>query len=133
MLYEIYWAQRLGLLLGLDVYSHAAVLTAFMGGLALGSHVAGRWADRLSRPWVAYAWLELGIAACGLLIPVMLSNLTAPMRWMYGITDGAVLPMTSFRFAVAVLLLLVPTSLMGATLPIMTVAMRPARIDWERS
>ncbi|MCC7292313.1 MAG: fused MFS/spermidine synthase [Phycisphaerales bacterium] len=124
LLYEIYWAQRFGLLLGLDVFSHAAVLTAFMGGLALGSHVAGRRGDRAVRPWQTYARLELGIGAFGLLIPLVLPMLNAPLRWMYAATDGAPAPMTAARFVLAVGILLIPTSLMGATLPVMALAIR---------
>ncbi len=124
LLYEIYWAQRFGLLLGLDVFSHAAVLTAFMGGLALGSHVAGRRGDRAARPWLTYARLELGIAAFGLLIPLVIPMLNGPLRWMYAATEGAPGPMTAARFALAVGILLIPTSLMGATLPVMALAIR---------
>lgn len=124
LLYEIYWAQRFALLLGLDVYSHAAVLTAFMGGLALGSYLAGRRGDLLSRPWAAYAFLELGIAACGLFIPTVLALLAYPLRAVYAATDAAFWPVTLVRFGLAVAVLLVPTMLMGATLPVMAVALR---------
>jgi len=124
LLYEIYWAQRFSLLLGVDVYSHAAVLTAFMGGLALGSHVLGRRGDRFARPLAVYALLELGIAVLGLLVPVVLTLAMGPMRWMYALTDGQPQAMLAFRFAVAVIILVVPTALMGGTLPVMTRVLR---------
>lgn len=124
LLYESYWAQRFSLLLGVDIYSHAAVLTAFMGGLALGSELAGMVADRARRPWIVYALLELGIAACGLAIPFVLPMLTGPLSIMYTATNQAIGPMTAARFGAAVLILLAPTALMGATLPVMAVALR---------
>ncbi len=124
LLYEIYWAQRFSLLLGVDVYSHAAVLTAFMGGLALGSHILGRRADRFARPLGVYILLELGIAAFGLLVPVALLLVTGPMRWMYTLTDGQPQAMTWFRVLIALIVLIVPTALMGGTLPVMTRVLR---------
>jgi len=124
LLYEIYWAQRFSLLLGVDVYSHAAVLTAFMGGLALGSHILGRRGDRLARPLAVYALLELGIAVLGLLVPVALTLAMGPMRWMYALTDGQPQAMMWFRFLVAVIILIIPTALMGGTLPVMTRVLR---------
>jgi len=124
LLYEIYWAQRFSLLLGVDVYSHAAVLTAFMGGLALGSHILGRRGDRLARPLAVYALLELGIAVLGLLVPVALTFAMEPMRWMYALTDGQPQAMMWFRFLLAVIILIVPTALMGGTLPVMTRVLR---------
>lgn len=124
LLYESYWSDRFSLLLGLDVYSQAAVLTAFMGGLALGSQWAARRGDASRRPWRAYALLESGIAACGLMIPLLIDPFEPFLRWMYQVTGAAPFPMTLARFAVAVLLLIAPTTLMGATLPIMALALR---------
>lgn len=124
LLYESYWSDRFSLLLGLDVYSQAAVLTAFMGGLALGSEWAARRGDASRRPWRAYALLELGIAACGLVIPLVIDLFEPFLRWVYQWSGAAPLPMLLARFAVAVLLILGPTALMGATLPIMALALR---------
>ena len=61
LIYEVVWARRLALFLGITSYAHTAVITAFMVGLAAGSLVFGRWADRTVRRLRLYAWLELGI------------------------------------------------------------------------
>lgn len=124
LLYEIYWAQRFGLLLGVDVYSHAAVLTAFMGGLALGSHLMGRWADRFTRPLGVYVLLEAGIALSGLMVPVVLPFALGPMRWMYAWSEGQPQAMMWFRFLIAFVVLIIPTALMGGTLPVMSRVLR---------
>lgn len=127
LLYEGIWAQRFSLLLGVDIYSHAAVLTAFMGGLALGSELAARWADRLRRPWLAYALLEAAIGGCGAAIPWVLPLFNGPLSAAYAAFGNDVAALTGVRFAVALGVLLVPTALMGATLPVMTVALRRSR------
>lgn len=124
LLYEGIWAQRFSLLLGVDIYSHAAVLTAFMGGLALGSELAARWADRLRRPWLGYALLEVAIGACGAAIPVVLPLFNGALSAAYESFGNNIAALTAVRFAVALGVLLVPTGLMGATLPVMTVALR---------
>lgn len=124
LLYEIYWAQRFSLVLGVDIYSHAAVLTAFMGGLAIGGHLLGRRADRLKQPLAIYALLELGIGVCGLLIPAVLSAADVPMRWAYEWSEGQTGAMTLIRFLTALLVLVIPTALMGGTLPVMTRVLR---------
>lgn len=124
LLYEIYWAQRFSRLLGVDIFSHAAVLTAFMGGLALGSQWLGRRADRFRRPLAAYAALELGIGVFGFLVPFALSAAMGPLRAAYAATDGDPTQMMWIRFAVALVILIFPTALMGGTLPVMTRALR---------
>jgi len=61
LIYQILWFKYLSLFLGNTTYAQTVVLTAFMGGLAIGSAMWGRRADKLSRPLVLYGMLELGI------------------------------------------------------------------------
>ena len=46
LIYEVLWARMLGLVFGATTIAISAVLAAFMGGLALGSEMAGRWGTR---------------------------------------------------------------------------------------
>ncbi|MBI2265813.1 MAG: hypothetical protein HYU64_11650 [Armatimonadetes bacterium] len=46
LVYQILWTRMLGLVFGHTVFAVGTVLAAFMGGLALGSFLAGKWADR---------------------------------------------------------------------------------------
>jgi spermidine synthase len=62
LIYEILWARMLGLVFGATTLAVSTVLAAFMGGLALGSALAGRLAPRLKKPVSAYGWMEIGIA-----------------------------------------------------------------------
>lgn len=101
----------------------AAVLGAYMGGLALGAAIAARIAPRVRRPVLVYAVLELVIALSALALPVGLDA----VNWLYaGLFGGAPAPppegaavATAFQLAAAFLLLMIPTSCMGATLPLL--------------
>jgi spermidine synthase len=122
LVYEVVWLRMLGLVVGHAVDALTAVLAAFMGGLALGAALFGRLAGRLRRPLVACAWLEGGVAAYAVLLPVALTALpraSLPLRAALGLGyDGWSLMQT----ALACSLLLPPTVLMGGTLPLLSQA-----------
>src|SRR3954466_14143159 len=71
LIYEVLWARMLGLVFGATTIAISAVLAAFMGGLALGSAMAGRVVDRLKQPLRAYAFIEIGIGAYALIVPLL--------------------------------------------------------------
>ena len=64
-------------------YSIATVLTAFMGGLALGSFLGGKIIDRAFNPLAAYAILEAGIGFYCLLIPFLIDLAFPLFQWIY--------------------------------------------------
>ena len=74
LIYETVWMRLLRLVMGNTVYSVSTVLTAFMGGLALGSYVAGRLIDRYRRPLRIYGILEAGIGLYCLILPVLIAG-----------------------------------------------------------
>jgi spermidine synthase len=114
LVYEVVWFQQLGLVLGNSAISLAILLTSFMGGMCLGSIALPRLASKAWHPLRVYAVLELLIAICGL---GSLWLLPAAGQFYWRMTDGgADVPM---RSAVALVVLLPPTILMGATLPAM--------------
>jgi len=120
LIYEVTWVRMLTTVFGNTVYATSAVLSAFMSGLALGSYLLGRTSTRIRHPLRIYAILELGIAACAVLMPwgVKLSYV------LYTFVYNSISPDPKFleavRFVVSCLLLLPPTILMGGTLPILT-------------
>jgi spermidine synthase len=121
LIYEVLWCRQLGLILGNTVHSLSAVLTAFMGGLALGSYVAGRLARRLRRPLLVYGVLELLIGLCCAALPWFLSDhgpLVPLYRSLYGETGSGSLVVA--RFAISFALMLAPATFMGATLPVLS-------------
>src|SRR5919202_4862266 len=74
LVYEVTWVRLLSLDFGVSVYAVSAVLTAFMGGLALGSWLLGRAAAARQQPGALlrlYALLQLGVGLCALLAPLV--------------------------------------------------------------
>src|SRR2546427_3059091 len=69
LVYQTVWTRELSFVFGTSELAVAAVLAAYMGGLALGSAAAARFAPRLRRPIRAYALIELAIAVSALLVP----------------------------------------------------------------
>jgi spermidine synthase len=121
LIYEVLWCRQLGLLFGNTAHSLSAVLTAFMSGLALGSFVAGRMCHRIQRPLFVYGILELLIGIYCALLPWFLggeSPFLPIYRSLYGETGSGSLGVA--RFAISFLLLLIPATFMGATLPVLS-------------
>src|SRR5688572_22112430 len=78
LIYQVLWLRLLALTFGVTVHAAATVLGCFMGGLAVGSMLAGRWADRHARPLFLFGLVELAIGLCGFLSPL---QLVAVQRW----------------------------------------------------
>src|SRR5271167_3554152 len=119
LIYEVVWMRRLALFFGSDVYSAALTLSAFMGGLTLGSLLAARYVDRLRHLLVWYGLLEICIGVYALLFPTFLYLFSGQYRHIYQtFFDTAPWRYNGFRILVATVTLLIPTTLMGATLPL---------------
>ncbi|MCX8109055.1 MAG: fused MFS/spermidine synthase, partial [Verrucomicrobiae bacterium] len=120
LVYEVVWSRYLALFLGHASYAVVAVLVAFMGGLAAGNWWIGRLADRVKRPLAVYGWLELGIGIYALVFP-------AYYELCYGLYVSTVKflnPGTGLgfllKFCFSLAAILLPTVLMGGTLPMVT-------------
>ena len=119
LVYEVVWSRLLVLHMGNTVAAIGTVLAAFMGGLAAGTALAGRFAFRLPRRQALrlYALLEFAIAACALLVPVALTGLQPMLAAAYADGEGG----TWFgliRLLSSAMVLLAPTAAMGATFPL---------------
>lgn len=123
LIYEILWARMLGLVFGATTLAVSTVLAAFMGGLALGSAFAGRLAARIRKPVSAYGWMEIGIAIYALLVPFLFHAVDDLYAYVWQQLKPGFFTFTLLRFALSSLLLLVPTTLMGATLPVLSAAL----------
>jgi len=123
LVYEIVWTRQLIYVFGSGLYAVTAVLSAFMAGLALGSFLLGRASDRLRFPLRFYAVLEALLASAGLLLPLALRQMDRVDGWAYGRWGENFALLTACRFIVAFLVLLIPTTLMGATLPVLSRAL----------
>lgn len=117
--YQTLWARELHLVFGTSTFAIATVLAAFMGGLATGGFVMGRFADRLKRPLAAYGWIEIGIGAYALVFPVFVSLVTPLYLGLWRVVEPPPVVFGSLQFVMVGALLVVPTALMGATLPLL--------------
>jgi spermidine synthase len=132
LIYEILWMKMLTLVIGNTVFSITTVLTAFMGGLALGSFLAGRFIDKIKDPLRTYGILEGGIGAYALLLPLFIAGTEPLFRIIYQSIDPSFYAFSLLRFFVCGIILLVPTTLMGATLPVLSkyFVERPTHLGW---
>jgi spermidine synthase len=133
LVYQVIWARQLGLVFGNTTTSISIVLGAFMAGLGLGAAVAGRVVARLRDPMRWYALFEGGIGAYALAFAPLVRGAESLYPAFFSETTG-IATLTAVRVAAAFALLLVPTTLMGATLPLVTEYLHRlaiARSDWN--
>jgi spermidine synthase len=117
------WLRLLGLVFGVTTYAATTVLAAFMAGRAIGSIAGGRLADRTARPlfWFGVAEITVGIAAPATApILALLQQIYANVAPNIG-TIGS---LTLLRFVCSFAVLLIPTTAMGATMPLAIKAAR---------
>ncbi|MEW6251531.1 MAG: fused MFS/spermidine synthase, partial [Planctomycetota bacterium] len=119
LVYELVWVRELIFVFGGTTYAITTVLVAFMAGLGLGSYVGGRAARRIARPGRAYGVLEIGIGTYALLVPLLLRIAEPSYRALYPHLENAPWLLSLARFGLSAVVLLVPTTLMGATLPVL--------------
>ncbi|MCH8967337.1 MAG: fused MFS/spermidine synthase, partial [Planctomycetes bacterium] len=132
LVYEIVWMKMLTLIIGSTTFATTTVLTSFMGGLALGSFVAGKFVDRRTDHLKIYGILEGAIGAYALALPMLLGWTEPLFRFIYQNFHTSFYTFGLLRFLVCGLVLLIPTTLMGATLPVLSkyFVERQSRLGW---
>jgi spermidine synthase len=130
LIYEVAWMRVLGLILGNTNQAASCVLAAFLGGLALGAMLGGKLSDRLQKNHLAiYGFAELGIALVAPVVTGLLYFVGEYLTLNHNIMPDQGLMLTLARLTVSGILLLIPTILMGATLPIL---IRFLTDHWQR-
>lgn len=117
LIYQVVWTRLFTLELGHTVAGSSTVLAAFMGGLAVGAWLAGRWLPSPSRRLTAYARLELLVAAFAIALPFALLACRPALEWAYA-DGGEPTRFAVTRLALALLIIGCPAAAMGATFPI---------------
>jgi spermidine synthase len=118
---EVVWTRALELVFGSTTLAVSTVLVAFMLGLGLGGLFGGNISSRLRNPVRAYALIEIAVSAYAMLVPFVID--------LYPLLNRAVLhplpfwPSSILRFFFVLVLLVLPTLLMGATLPLLVAAL----------
>ena len=120
LIFEVVWARQLVLVFGNTTQAVSAILTGFFGGMAIGSWLGGKAADRSSHPLRLYAALELILAVIVILTPLTFGLIHEAYRAAFGSLEERRSALALVRFALALVALAPATVLMGATLPTLT-------------
>ncbi|RPI11132.1 MAG: spermidine synthase, partial [Zetaproteobacteria bacterium] len=120
MIYQVAWARMLTQVFGNTTHAIATVLSAFMGGLALGSYVLGRVADARRDALLIYGLLEGGVGVYGLVVPVLFALAQQAYSRLYGVAEVSFTVFSLILFCLCFAVIVLPTALMGATLPILS-------------
>ena len=128
LVYEIVWYQLLQLTIGSTAVSLGVLLATFMGGLCLGSIGFPRFRSALARPLRFYAFLELGMGLCSILVLFAIPYIDR----VYFAAVGYGLPGMLLRAFICAVCLLPPTAFMGASLPVLArwIESSPRGISW---
>jgi spermidine synthase len=127
LVYQVVWVRSLTLVFGGTHLAVTAVLSIFMGGLAIGGYAIGRLVDRVEKPLRLYGLLELGIAASALVFAGLMKIYPSIYVAVARGRDDATLYLLVVRMLFSVIALILPTVLMGGTLPVLSrfVSRRP--------
>jgi predicted membrane-bound spermidine synthase len=132
LVYEVVWSKFLSQMFGSTIYAQTVVLAAFMGGLALGNRIFGRWADRLRQPVLAYGYLEIAIGLYAFFFPTfdgMADRVFVAVGASIAERTGWLL---ALKGSLSAVLLLGPTILMGGTLPLLSAWLQKSSVDAGR-
>ena len=120
LIYESIWSRYLGLFVGHSAYAQVIVLVIFLGGMALGALLAGRFSHRIREPLLWYAGIEVAVGLLGLVFHRAFGAIT-------GFAYGSIFPafagspfLLSIKWLIAGLLVLPQSILLGATFPLMS-------------
>jgi spermidine synthase len=130
LIYQVLWLRALGWVFGVTVYAASSVWASFMAGLAIGSLVSGRVGDRVRTPLFWFGCAELLIGATASSSPFVLQALHRGYVLAYPSLPHHLAALTVVRFLIAFAVLIVPTAMMGATLPLVvkSLAFRGGRL-----
>ena len=120
LVYEVAWLRVMGLIFGNTTFATSTVLAGYMAGLGLGALWWGKRIDQGGDPVKVYAKLEAGIGGYALLTPFIWKLIDLLTIGFYRFISPAFFTALLFKFVIAFIALLIPTFLMGATLPVLS-------------
>ena len=119
LIYQIVWLRKLSLILGNTTFATSAILTTFMGGLALGSYLFGKYVDQSKHPLRLYGKLELFIGLYALIIPAVFKWAGPLFSALYNNFHDQPLLYNGLILVCCTVFMLLPAVCMGATLPLL--------------
>jgi len=118
LLYQVIWIRHINLIFGVHVYSTCTVIASFMAGISLGSYLLGKYIDRSKSPLTVFLIIEALIGIYGLIFPYIIKLLNNSILSLNLLNDTSTLVLYLVKFLSSFIILLIPTLLMGGTLPI---------------
>src|SRR5256714_11719908 len=135
LIYESIWTRYLALLVGHSAYAQILVLAIFLGGMAVGSFVVGRYSQRLRSPLIWYATVEAAGGLLGLLFhPTFRAVSAAAYDSIFPALVASPGAQATVKRLLAGLLILPQSILLGATFPLISAGIlrrwrsRPGRV-----
>ncbi|MCK1740486.1 fused MFS/spermidine synthase [Bradyrhizobium sp. 139] len=126
LIYQVIWVKQLSLVVGAEIYAISIAISGFFGGLALGSWLFGRWADRSRRPIRLYVLMEIATAVTGVATTWALARV-APLFVDLQLNTGIL------TWVLVLGLVGLPAIAMGGTMPVLVRALSNDRRDVGRS
>ncbi len=123
LIYQVLWLRRLSLVFGVTVYAASTVLAAFMAGLAIGSLLAGRVLRRRVPALQAFGVAEILVGVTGLASPWLLESASLFYQQVHRAAPESLGWLTLARLVCSFAILVVPTAMMGVTLPLLSAAL----------
>jgi spermidine synthase len=122
LVFETLWFRQAGLAFGNSLWSATLVLSSFMGGLALGNGLVLKFSRKLSAPLSAYVVLEVLIAVAGFIVVLLLPAIGIWLSPLFRVLMDVPTVLNFLRLAGAFVILMIPATAMGATLPVLVKA-----------
>lgn len=119
LIYQVSWSRYLGLLMGSSGTAYIIVLATFMGGLGLGAWLFGRQADRVKSSLRLFILLEIGIVLYALAFPWIFEGFRTVFPLVARGMEPGSTSLAALQVALAVSAILLPTVMMGGTLPVL--------------
>jgi spermidine synthase len=118
LVYEIVWTRMFGLVFGVTVFAVSAVLASFMMGLAAGAFSFGRIVEEKGDPVLVFSFVHFGIFMSAAAFIAGFPFLKDFFLFINGVIDPGFYGSRVILFVLSLMLMIVPTTLMGATFPV---------------
>ncbi len=128
---ETLFTRLLSYTFGNTAYAASTVLAAFLGGLALGAYFIGKRVDGWRPSLLIYGTLELGIGFYALFVPLLFAGLTYAYVALYRLLGMGSVGATAMRFLLATVVIIIPSALMGGTLPVLARMLAATRSEYR--